>query len=254
MAVWKKAGHKLFPPKYNKPHVREDFPDTVDQERTVLLSVASAVLKMTLPEGQKHPFIKLVVNKLFLGKEMYTVKTLCNLPPNLRPSAIYTQTKGDKVAYFSSHSPLSNHYIAPFRVEGETFNCAEQFIMTTKARFCGDMESEARIRQESNPVQQKRIGSRLSNLDTKLWETVAKEKIMPGMIRKFVQVQVCRDTLMNTGQRQIFEANPHDKFWGVGVSLNVKEIWEVNKHSGQNQMGKILEEVRGKLREQPDSD
>ena len=52
---------------------------------------------------------------------------------------------------------------------------------------------------------------------------------------------------MNTGKRQILEANPHDDFWGTGIPLHSDDIWDTAKHRGRNVMGESLMLVRSAL-------
>ena len=55
--------------------------------------------------------------------------------------------------------------------------------------------------------------------------------------------------LIKTGARNIFEANPHDTFLGIGVSVHSPVVWDVAKHNERNITGKMLEIIRGKLTE-----
>jgi ribA/ribD-fused uncharacterized protein len=54
--------------------------------------------------------------------------------------------------------------------------------------------------------------------------------------------------LLATGDRELVEASPFDKIWGVGFS---EKGAERNRHKwGQNLLGKALMTVRDRLREQ----
>ena len=66
-------------------------------------------------------------------------------------------------------------------------------------------------------------------------------------MEKFSQCEVSRQALMKTGNNEIYEANPKDLFWGVGVALHSKNIWDVSKHVGKNVLGKCLQTVRNDL-------
>ena len=53
--------------------------------------------------------------------------------------------------------------------------------------------------------------------------------------------------LIQTGTRSIVEANPHDAFFGIGVSIHSPAVWDTAKYQGKNVMGKMLELIRSKL-------
>jgi ribA/ribD-fused uncharacterized protein len=58
-----------------------------------------------------------------------------------------------------------------------------------------------------------------------------------AVIKKFASYQNLRDLLLSTGDEELIEANPDDYFWGEGAD-----------GTGKNMMGKILMEIRDKLR------
>ena len=245
--VWRTFGHGLIPPPYNTRHVREDFPSEVEKDRAKLLPIARAAQHISVPGNQPNPRVRLVVDRLFINNQRYTVNSLDSLPDNLQPSTLYTPMTSDKVAFYSSNSPLSNHYPSPFVHKGERFNCGEQFIMVEKARFCGDQVSVKAIMEENEPVKQKQIGKNIKNFDLQQWQGNAQAIIMPGLLSKFEQCKICHEMLVKTGDRNIFEANPHDSFFGVGVSVHSPAIWNTRNHKGKNIMGHMLENIRGKL-------
>ena len=247
-AIWKSLGHRLFPPALDKTHVREDYPDEIARNRTKLRAIASAALKTKDPETEEAPKVSLVADRLYINSQMYTVHTLHKLPSTLRLENVYTQRNENKVAFFTSNSPLSNHHPSPFTHLGENYNCSEQFLMAEKARHCGDEQSLKSIMAETNPVKQKQYGKSLEGFDSDSWKECAAEKLTAGLLSKFQQNGNCKDALLSTENTQIYEANPHDSFWGTGISLHAKEIWEPQKHKGKNLMGKCLMAVRSKLR------
>ena len=73
--------------------------------------------------------------------------------------------------------------------------------------------------------------------------------LIPGLISKFEQCNECKEMLLRSGTRIIVEANPHDTFFGVGVSVHSPAVWDSRKHKGKNIMGKMLQIVRAKLKE-----
>ena len=54
--------------------------------------------------------------------------------------------------------------------------------------------------------------------------------------------------LISTNNKILVEASPFDKIWGVGLDQNNPDILDENKWKGQNLLGKVLMNVRNKLK------
>ena len=68
--------------------------------------------------------------------------------------------------------------------------------------------------------------------------------------KKFSNNEKLKKLLLNTGDRAIYEASPHDNFFGVGISLRDKDFFrKVKDHKGKNHLGRILMAVRESLKE-----
>ena len=119
--------------------------------------------------------------------------------------------------------------------------------MVKKARLFEDEETAKAVMAESDPVAQKRLGKNIQHFNKSVWENQAKDLIVPALQSKFEQCQVSRNTLLNTNNNDIFEANPRDLFWGVGIALHSNEIWDISKHKGANLLGKCLQIVRNNI-------
>jgi hypothetical protein len=245
--VWRQLGGTSHP--YVNTHVSiyEDFPDDVREARKKLIPIFHAAQRYRDPASGRPLRVRLTVDKLYINHDVYTVDTLHLLPDDLQPAAIFTPTNRQIVAFYSANSPLSNHHLSPFTTGGEKYNCAEQYIMVQKARLFNDQAAVKRISEASNPVEQKRIGKQIKGLNRQMWENEASNLIIPGLIEKYLQNKSCQDTLLATGNKIIAEGSK-DKFWGVGVSLFSRQIWNNYQWQGKNTMGKILETVRNKVR------
>jgi hypothetical protein len=57
---------------------------------------------------------------------------------------------------------------------------------------------------------------------------------------KFTQHQKLKGLLLGTGNNYLVEDSPNDYWWGIGAD-----------QSGQNQLGKLLEELRDELSKPP---
>jgi predicted NAD-dependent protein-ADP-ribosyltransferase YbiA (DUF1768 family) len=50
--------------------------------------------------------------------------------------------------------------------------------------------------------------------------------------------------LQETGDKQIGNADARDSYWGIGTSTNTEKSQDPSKWKGQNQLGKIIMELR----------
>ena len=151
--------------------------------------------------------------------------------------------------FYSKHSPLSNHYPAPFQLNGTLYNCSEQYIMQQKCLHFGDHELADKIMNVTDPVEQKNLGKNIKNFDKKSWIKNAKRLIFDGIKQKVIQNLVVSNLLLHTDSRKIAEANPNDAVFGIGASLNDEKAWDIKAWSNtKNVMGKILEKIRSELK------
>ena len=71
--------------------------------------------------------------------------------------------------------------------------------------------------------------------------------VKQGMLLKYGQNEYLRDALKDTLGTTLAEANPFDKFWGIGASLWKDSSFNPNTWEGSNVCGKLLMEVRDEL-------
>ncbi|KAI6230381.1 DUF1768 domain-containing protein [Aphelenchoides fujianensis] len=64
---------------------------------------------------------------------------------------------------------------------------------------------------------------------------------------KFEQNSHLRRQLLNTHRSRLVEANPHDRFWGVGLSRTDPRVHQPKKWRGRNHLGRILQRIRKEL-------
>ncbi len=68
------------------------------------------------------------------------------------------------------------------------------------------------------------------------WDAKKREQMKFCLLLKFRLSKICRDVLLSTGEQELIEASPHDKYWGVG-----------RDGTGQNTLGILLMEVRAEI-------
>ena len=135
-----------------------------------------------------------------------------------------------------------------FTLDGESFVCAEQYMMWRKALLFGDTEMAKKIEIARDPRDHKRIGQAVRNFEQQLWDANKVEIVTAGTRAKFGQNAGIARKLVATGSATLDEANPKDFIWGVGLSEDDPDIQDPAKWRGQNLLGQILMQVRAELR------
>lgn len=126
------------------------------------------------------------------------------------------------------------------------FNCAEQFMMYSKALVFGDWQMANLIIVSKRPKEQQEYGRRVRGFDEDTWISVRETIVHTGNYAKFMQDLGCQRVLLCTGEQQLCEASPHDRIWGIGYTKS-KALQHVDDW-GSNLLGKILMSVRSQIR------
>uniref|UniRef100_A0A7S4Q7T7 NADAR domain-containing protein n=1 Tax=Alexandrium monilatum TaxID=311494 RepID=A0A7S4Q7T7_9DINO len=150
-----------------------------------------------------------------------------------------------------SNGYLSNWATSPFELDGVRYASAEQWIMASKARACGDEATLGAIMQSRSPRKQKALGRSLDPKKvSRFWTLQAKwEAQLRGARGKFQQNEALALRLLKTGQKPIAEASPSDRIFGIGLAPNDPLAQDTaNWKRGHNLLGKALAQVRDELR------
>jgi ribA/ribD-fused uncharacterized protein len=156
-------------------------------------------------------------------------------------------SNNEKYEFFWS-GPFSQWYSSKFTVNGITFATAEQFMMYSKAMLFNDQEIANKILLATNPKQQKALGRQVKNFNADRWSNVAKEIVYEGNYAKFTQDPKLLVILMATGDKELVEASPFDKIWGIGLDEAKAKVTPVDQWPGSNWLGEVLTELRNDLR------
>ena len=165
-----------------------------------------------------------------------------------------------------AHGYLCQWYRSPFTTpsDGQIFSTAEQYTMYRKAIFFRDYASAAQILTTSNPRKVKALGRSVANFDAERWDEVKLAVVEEGNYLKFSQgddlasigigdgeeriPRSLRGLLMETGERELVEASPFDRVWGIGYRAEEAVMGRRRKEWGFNLLGKALMNVRERLR------
>ena len=138
--------------------IREDYPLKIEQNRQVLLPIASHARNM-----KKN--VNIVNDKLFVEGRKYTAQTLDSLPEELQPQNLcekkITHEDTDYLLFAGKYSPLSNWHAANFEVGGTQYNSMEQYYVQHKALFASEKEKAEAVMKMSDPVKMKKMSHKI---------------------------------------------------------------------------------------------
>lgn len=138
-----------------------------------------------------------------------------------------------------AHGCFSNFSAHGVELKGRWWPTSEHYFQAQK--FAGTPHEEA-IRLAKTPKQAAEMGRDRSRPLRPDWEQVKDDVMREAVRQKFLTHADIRKVLLETGDEEIVENAPGDRYWGIGKD-----------GTGKNMLGKILMEVRAELRGMPDS-
>ena len=81
-------------------------------------------------------------------------------------------------------------------------------MMAEKARLMGDRETRALIMNTDDPREIKKLGRKVRNFDSRLWDSHKFDIVVNGNYHKFSQNPEMRDFLISTAGKVLVEASP----------------------------------------------
>jgi ribA/ribD-fused uncharacterized protein len=164
-----------------------------------------------------------------------------------------TSDNSDRFVFFwRDQSPYSQWYACKFVVDGNEYNCAEQYMMHQKAVLFGDTEIANAILRARTPKEHKSLGRQVANFNDKIWNKNCQDIVYKGSLAKFTQNEKLYDALMHEKHRgkEFVEASPVDAIWGIGLDESKARHMNPSQWRGKNLLGKILTRVRDDILEQ----
>src|SRR5262249_10193217 len=165
----------------------------------------------------------------------------------IRSSCILYTIMAEYTFFFTEKSPFSQWYRCRFVVGGNTFICAEQYMMHGKAVLFGDAEIAAKILAADHPRSHKALGRKVKGFDDAVWKREREAIVMAGSRAKFTQNADLRELLPGTRGTTLVEASPHARIWGIGLAATDPRAHDASTWRGQNLLGKILTALREEL-------
>ena len=148
--------------------------------------------------------------------------------------------------------PCSQWYTGSiFEIDNVEYNCAEQYMMAGKAAFFEDEAILEEIMETDLPRAQKALGREVRGFDASRWDAVSRDVVYVGNMAKFSQSEHLLEYLLSTEDREIVEASPHDKIWGIGLREEDQRATDRSQWQGTNWLGEVCMAVRQALRIDP---
>lgn len=150
--------------------------------------------------------------------------------------------------------PFSQWEPSFFVLDGVEYNCAEQYMMASKARLFDDLHTLEMILEAEHPRIQKRLGRVVDGFDARVWEAEEDNGyprcwniVWRGNMAKFSQNQHLLEALLETAGTTLVEASPDDTIWGIGLSASDPAARDRSSWRGLNWLGEVLTDVREHL-------
>lgn len=142
---------------------------------------------------------------------------------------------------------FSQWWLSDFFIHEQKYLCMEQYMMAEKARLFEDKDIEKQILESTKQGKMKALGRKVKNFNEAIWNRYKYSIVLNGNYEKFTQNKAIKDFLIASKNKIIVEASPHDKIWGIGMSIEDKNIENPMMWQGQNLLGFALMEVRNKI-------
>lgn len=112
--------------------------------------------------------------------------------------------------------------------------------------FAPDSDATSVILKTTNPRRIKALGRKIPNFDDVVWQRERMGIVMQGTYLKFTQSEDLKMQLLETRERELVEASPLDRIWGVGYGA--ERAPRERKNWGTNLLGQALMKVRRRIR------
>lgn len=139
---------------------------------------------------------------------------------------------------YGCFSNFSRHGV---KIDGVYYKTNEHYFQAMK--FIGSQKDMDDVRRAATPKQAASIGRDRSRPLRPDWEAVKDDIMRRGVLKKFETHADIRELLLATGDEDIVENAPGDRYWGTGPD-----------GTGKNMLGKILMETRAILRDRQTED
>ena len=142
---------------------------------------------------------------------------------------------------------LSNWYLSDFKVGDVSFSSMEQYMMYEKAVVFEDFNIAGKILETQNAGAIKQYGRQVADYNDIIWNGIRQIIVYKGLLAKFSQNEKLHENLKKTGSAILAECAVKDRIWGIGLSMNDPDRFDMNKWNGQNLLGFSIMQVRKQI-------
>ena len=142
---------------------------------------------------------------------------------------------------------LSNWYLSDFKAGDVNFSSMEQYMMYEKAVVFEDFNIAEKILETQNAGTIKQYGRQVADYNDIIWNGIRQIIVYKGLFAKFSQNEKLRKNLEKTGSAILAECAVKDRVWGIGLSMNDPNRFDMNKWNGQNLLGFAIMQVRRQI-------
>lgn len=165
----------------------------------------------------------------------------------------------DFIFFWGDNDPFSNFHpakvtfpagflIGSLSIFGEiSVPTSEHAFMYAKALFFDDIRSASLIREAKTPLEAKKLGRGVTHFNPIIWDYVSKDIMYEVNKLKYMQNKALLHILMSTRGKELVEASPMDKIWGIGLAEDDYKAVNKANWKGENRLGVVLTELREEL-------
>jgi len=135
-------------------------------------------------------------------------------------------------------------------ITNKQFSLREQFMMYMKAIIFAKNDNKYEnlkiaeyILNTNDPKTIKDYGRKVLGYDETIWNACRFKVVVNGNYLEFTQNKEMLKILLNTNNRELVEASPKDRIWGIGFNVGDGPKTSRDKW-GQNLLGKSIMETR----------
>ena len=155
---------------------------------------------------------------------------------------------------------LSNYQRTKFDVEWKgvkyTFTSTEQGFMYIKAITFGDNVTAQKILNTDDPNRCRKLGRQVKGYNDAEWAKIRYDVFYTLNWAKYTQDKKLQEKLLDPqfDGKKFVEASPIDKIWGNGYAEDNPNIEFTDMYWGKNYLGRILTNIRKRLKSAKGSD
>ena len=142
---------------------------------------------------------------------------------------------------------LSNWFNSKFTINNVVFTSIEQYMMYKKAECFKDAVIASKIMNTNNVSQIKKLGRQVNGYNDTVWNGIRQLVVYEGLSAKFIQNEELKIKLLQTDNSVLAECAVKDQIWGIGLSMENPDRYDMNKWKGKNLLGFTLMMVRSKI-------